>query len=186
METKLPYEEAAEYLTDIKGWVCKTCKNYYGTGENAEHYARYCCSEDIPCKCGKGRAKKGWCVCKTCQDHNHMKMIDDNFDKAELVEYDGPFFVDDDFYNNIDEYLDYCYDNDELAYHFAFVPEFKPMKLDYEDLMIGLSEDHAEDVEPIEVSSLIEAIKEFNQANEKNVTYYVSYKKKFKVWEDVT
>jgi hypothetical protein len=56
MKKTIFYESGADYHKNIEGWVCKTCRRYWG--EN-EHMARYCCANDFPCKCGKRSRGKG-------------------------------------------------------------------------------------------------------------------------------
>ena len=67
-EPVLPNEEAAEFVTDIKGWVCKTCRRFHGDDGGSERTARYCCEKDHACGtkgCGH-RAEKPYVYCKGC------------------------------------------------------------------------------------------------------------------------
>lgn len=80
----LPYEDAAEQRT-ITGWVCKTCRRYWG---DDEHMARYCCAKDLPCKCGK-RIVGSYIVCEDCR--NQRK--EDKWANTKKTEWDGAFPV---------------------------------------------------------------------------------------------
>ncbi len=69
----LPFEEAAEIAT-LTGWVCKTCRRYYGpsdhplsAGHGAEHMARWCCASSLPCSCG-GRITESYTICDACRE----------------------------------------------------------------------------------------------------------------------
>lgn len=55
------YEEAAERV-NAEGWMCLACRRWYGEDERA---ARWCCATDLPCDCGKRRAKK-YSYCEDC------------------------------------------------------------------------------------------------------------------------
>ena len=70
-EKTLPYEQAAEIKTGIEGWVCKTCRRFYG---EEEHLARYCCAASR--KCGnegcQGRATSAYIYCDDCLDKRRL------------------------------------------------------------------------------------------------------------------
>jgi hypothetical protein len=96
----LPNEEAAEYVTNIEGWVCKTCRVFYGKG--GESSARYCCEKDHACNtqgCA-GRAKKPYTVCDPCRSkldlERYLKLPEADWDgEAPLVVYhDDQYFFD--------------------------------------------------------------------------------------------
>lgn len=67
-EGTLQNEEAAEYRTNIEGWICKTCRRFYGKEEGSERTARYCCEKDHACGtegCA-GRSTKPYIYCDPC------------------------------------------------------------------------------------------------------------------------
>lgn len=110
-EGTLPNEQAAERVTNIAGWVCKTCRRFYGDEEGAERAARYCCEKDH--KCGtdgcQGRAGKPWIYCDAC----NKKRDEERFLKIPVVDWDGeaPLVIhDDDRYffdvGDLEEYLE--------------------------------------------------------------------------------
>lgn len=109
MKTKemLPYEESAEHRTNIEGWVCKTCRRFWGDNE---HMSRYCCAKDMPCKCG-GRVSKGWSRCDSCQ---HKSTVE-RYDKLDRVDWDGESLVvgfdNDKFFRYADDIVQYCEDH---------------------------------------------------------------------------
>lgn len=92
----LPNEEAAEYRTNIEGWVCKTCRRFYGKEEGAERTARFCCEKDHPCatKDCTGRAPRCRIYCSMCDSKRDLE----RYLKLEEVEWDGetPLVEDDD------------------------------------------------------------------------------------------
>ena len=62
----VPYEQAAEKVTDIEGWVCKKCRQFWAKDE---HMARYCCAGDLPCEtngCDRRVKKHDFAYCKPC------------------------------------------------------------------------------------------------------------------------
>lgn len=73
-------EDNAEQQT-VTGWVCKTCRRFWG---DDERMARYCCSTDFPCACGN-RHGKGWTCCKACRE----KHEDEKWAKRERRPWDG-------------------------------------------------------------------------------------------------
>ena len=78
------YEDAAEKRA-VTGWVCKTCRRYWG---DDEHMARYCCAKDLPCKCGK-RIVGSWTACEDCRNQKQEA----TWANAKKVEWDGTFPV---------------------------------------------------------------------------------------------
>lgn len=117
----LPYEESAMLMSGISGWVCKTCRRFWGLTEspNAEHAARYCCASSLPCSeagC-QGRAKKGWTHCDPCREKkSHARWLG-----LEEADWDGDtplvLYGDDHYFfgqEDLDEYLD---EHPELLLH---------------------------------------------------------------------
>lgn len=107
MITKKPevrYEDNAEQSAAISGWVCKSCRRFWGEDE---HMARYCCATTLPCECGR-RITKGWTKCDACRD----KMDRERFGQMEAKPYDGSPVVQ----FRGDEYF---FDQDALADWFA-------------------------------------------------------------------
>lgn len=94
-ETKtLPYEEAAEVVTGLSGWVCKICRRYWA---GDEHMARWCCAGTLPCenKECKNRVKKHtYMYCDSCMETRRLKA----WLALPEVEWDGetPLVEDDD------------------------------------------------------------------------------------------
>ncbi len=190
------YEDNATLKTDVSGWVCKTCNRFYG---NNEHLARWCCAKDLPCPtdgCG-GRVSKPWSHCEECRDKADQRRLKDRAEKerrrleaAEIVEYCGPFFVDDRFYNDLDQYLDDCVCDDVEPEEWAFVPLALSPALDTE----GILRDLLERMELMDDSGcgtfsfagakeLDAAIKKFNEANKNNYYYEDGCKQRFRIKE---
>lgn len=74
-ERTLRNEEAAERLTNIAGWICKTCRTFYGDKEGAERAARYCCEKDHACGADgcQNRAEQSYINCKPCRDKKDVE-----------------------------------------------------------------------------------------------------------------
>jgi hypothetical protein len=112
-ETKVvQYEDAAEIVTGISGWVCKTCRRYWAEDE---HMARYCCSTEMPCEtkgCAGRRRTHGIIYCDACsakQDEARWKAIPE-------VKWDGktPLVLHDDdtYFFDSDSLRDYLEEQD--------------------------------------------------------------------------
>ena len=72
---ELSNEEAAERRTNLAGWVCKTCRQFYGDAEGAERCARYCCEKDHACGtegCST-RAERPWIYCEPCKEKRDVE-----------------------------------------------------------------------------------------------------------------
>jgi hypothetical protein len=109
METKtMPFEQAAELLTGLSGWVCKTCRRYWA---DAERMARWCCATDLKCAtdgCEHRVAKHSYVICDACRGKKELE----RWLKLPEVPWDGetPLCLDDDdtyFFSpeDLDEYL---------------------------------------------------------------------------------
>lgn len=82
--TKRGYNEGV-VLAQVTGWVCLTCKSFYGSGEGAEHIARYCCARAVPCsECGAD-AKKPYTLCEPCR----AKADTARWERRKRQPYDG-------------------------------------------------------------------------------------------------
>jgi RNA polymerase subunit RPABC4/transcription elongation factor Spt4 len=80
-DSQFPYEDAAEEAT-VTGWVCKTCRRFWGTDERM---ARWCCANSIACKKCDGRIDDSYTVCRSCRDaEKHAR-----WGKYQAVDWDG-------------------------------------------------------------------------------------------------
>lgn len=113
-EGTLSNEQAAERVTNIAGWVCKTCRRFYGDEEGAERTARYCCEKDHACgtKDCTGRASKSYTVCDPCRS----KLDLERYLKLEVVEWDGEAplvtYDDDKYFFDVDSLADWLAEHD--------------------------------------------------------------------------
>ena len=65
--------EAAQYRTDIRGWVSRNGK-FYGEKGHAEHAARYEGSTHLRCEgCGALYPKSYWMVCDDCRAKRELE-----------------------------------------------------------------------------------------------------------------
>jgi hypothetical protein len=113
IDAKKPaYEEAAEVVTGLSGWVCKVCRSYWA--EN-EHMARYCCAGTLPCKtegCQARVEKHSYMYCQSCmgtRDLNRWLALPE-------VAWDGvtPLVMDDDdrYFFSEEDLNEYIADNE--------------------------------------------------------------------------
>lgn len=138
-EETIRYEDAAEYLTNIKGWVCKKCHTYFGKHEDM---ARYCCATEQPCPCGRRNLNKNYTVCEVCRD----KLKQERWEKRPRVEWDGetPLVAGD----------RYFFSADDLGDWIANETEWPPSR----EFIEGLHLELCEECEPIafELSNITE------------------------------
>jgi hypothetical protein len=106
-KTALHWTESAERVT-VEGWVCKTCRRFWGDNGMAEHMARYCCSAEVPCSSGcQAFTRKGRSLCDTCEARaaveRHEKRKREPWDGKSMLysEALNRFFVD------LDDMVDY-------------------------------------------------------------------------------
>ncbi len=112
-----PFEDAAEQAT-VTGWVCKTCRRFYG---NDERTARWCCASDMPCQCG-ARVVKHYTKCEPCRE----KAETAKWEARELKPWDGdaPLYSEtlDRYFFHPDDVLEAIHENggDAEALRFLF------------------------------------------------------------------
>ena len=111
METKtLSYEQAAKRVTNVEGWICKTCKLFHGDNE---HTARWCCAKDLKCEtegCDTRVPKPGLLYCQPCLNKRGLEkyLTFGEFDwdgDSPLVSYndDRYYFNEDDLREHAEE-----------------------------------------------------------------------------------
>ncbi|MFA5056524.1 MAG: hypothetical protein WC485_00285 [Opitutaceae bacterium] len=104
-DTVIRYEDNAEQAT-VTGWICKTCKRWYGYDDSAKHMASYCCCTTRPCECG-GRVDKHYVKCDACR----AKADTERYYAREEREWDGkaPLCCDNDdkWFWSLDDLLDH-------------------------------------------------------------------------------
>lgn len=123
----LPFEEAAEHRTGISGWVCKTCRSFYGEDERA---AKWCCAASIACSdCGGRNNEKSYIYCEACREKRRIKA----WEGLPTAEWDGetPLVLDDDdkYFFDPDAIVDYLEEHNlkiEDLQLVICVPEDKP------------------------------------------------------------
>lgn len=108
----LPNEVAAEYRTNISGWVCKTCLRFYGDDAGSERTARFCCEKDHACGTEgcKNRAER-LIYCDPCIEKRDLE----KWRALAQVPWDGetPLVLDTDdkFFFSSEELIDYLADH---------------------------------------------------------------------------
>jgi hypothetical protein len=157
----LPYEEAATFVTGIKGWVCKTCGRFYGDGNGAEHIARWCCAGNLKCAtdgCEARVERGGWTVCDACREkHTKEKWL-----AMPEVPWDGEtplvLFDDDRYFFGTDELESYLDDLDlemDDLMLVVCVPEEKPHFEMHDLFQDYLPEDMDLEMEPTEINKIV-------------------------------
>lgn len=106
--------EAAEYRTDLKGWVSRD-GFYYGDGPDSERTARYAGCTHVPCsQCGTP-TNKGYTMCRGCRDLAYIA----KYEAMPRAEWDGTVMVyseaRDRYYNSPDDAADDLEDGETLA-----------------------------------------------------------------------
>jgi len=151
-------------------YYCTNCNHVGYTKEIAEQ----CCTPTL-CKCGK-EVKKYWTVCEECSSRitkqRELKKFNDNH-KYTNEEYDDEIFIDDDFYENIEYYLEYIYeDNPENTIEdiYAYTAIHEKYSVNVDNVLEIINEwvtDDMEDPELVELNGfdeLREALEKFNNA----------------------
>lgn len=99
--------EAAQYRTNIEGWVSSDGR-FYGKDERT---ARYSGSTHHKCECG-GIAERTYIRCEDCR----KKFSDDLYEKMPYKEWDGKepicLYDGDEFFFDEESLIDYLYDNE--------------------------------------------------------------------------
>lgn len=106
--------EAAQYLTDIKGWVSR-CGHYFGNGSNSEKMARYAGCTHVACvHCGRP-ALKGFAACPECRALAWIAQ----YESMPRAEWDGKAMIYSDardrYYNSPDDAADDLEDGETMA-----------------------------------------------------------------------
>jgi hypothetical protein len=99
--------DLVEYRTDIRGWVGKNNKRYYGDAEDSEHLARYDSCTHKKCKCGN-IMRKHFTECSKCREKNRIesyyRMPYKQY-KQDMVVYCD---IHDKYFFDYDSILDFC------------------------------------------------------------------------------
>jgi hypothetical protein len=109
MEKKILYDspEAAQFRTDIKGWVSADGR-FYG---NDEHIARYAGCTHKKCECG-GETEKSYTCCENCRAKNRAE----RYNKLPFKEWDGKepicLYDGDEYFFDEDSLVDFLYENE--------------------------------------------------------------------------
>jgi hypothetical protein len=105
-------DEAATFVTDIKGWIDKD-RRFYGNMEGSEHMARWSSCTHKKCECGN-ITKKGWLKCDDCRHKDEVEKYNakpfKKWNESDYVYSDsaGRYFRD------VDELNEYLDDNEEV------------------------------------------------------------------------
>lgn len=102
-------DEAAKQET-LTGWVSRRGM-FFGSGNNAEHIARYDGCTHVRCACGE-IVEKSWTACQKCRD----RKADERFADLPSKEWDGKtplcLFRSDTYFCDEQELADYCEEHD--------------------------------------------------------------------------
>jgi hypothetical protein len=177
---KILAEDNADRCT-VEGWVCKTCGRFWG---DDERMARYCCATDFPCACG-GRHGKGYTCCDDCRAKLDEERHQERLEKATEVEYTGPFFVGDDLFFSVDDYLEDCECQSSTPVEWAFVPIKRVLSLNVDDVVDNVVEDLCsgldDSIDPDGMDEFRAAVDRFNEANRENFVWEEAHAQKFRV-----
>ena len=106
--------EAAQYRTDIKGWVSRH-GHYFGDGPNSEKTARYAgCTHTECSRCG-APTRKGYATCSACRESTCIAQ----YESMPRAEWDGKAMIYSDardrYYNSPDDAADDLEDGETMA-----------------------------------------------------------------------
>lgn len=151
--------EAAEYRTDLKGWVSRN-GIYYGDGANSEDVARYNGCTHVACKYCAAPTEKSYTACRECRDKKELE----RFEALPRADWDGVAMLYSDtrseFYRDLDEAEDVLEDGETLAdLRLLICRPIYPRQLDSEFFGDNLPEDE-ERLPPV----VEQAIEAFNAA----------------------
>lgn len=106
--------EAAEYRTDIRGWVSRA-GHYYGDSPSSEDTARYAGCTHVACKYCAAPTEKPYTACAQCRDRKALE----RFEALPRAEWDGVAMLYSDtrseYYKDIDEAEDGLEKGETLA-----------------------------------------------------------------------
>lgn len=156
--------EAAQYRTDIRGWVSRNGK-FYGEKGHAEHAARYEGATHLRCEgCGAIYPKSYWTVCDDCRAKSDLE----RYLARPRAKWDGKAML-------YSETLDMFFDSPEDAMDYGYMTE-DGNHMPLEDMRLVICEpdyagqidsDYWEDQLPEDgeiPSDLEEALEVFNRA----------------------
>ncbi len=183
---KVKYEDAAVYVTNAKGWVCKTCRRYWA---EEKHMAQWCCATDLPCdtKGCTNRRTKSFTVCKSCRVKSYNERKQKCLDKAKLCEDDGhPFVVDGVFYMDMDEYIDAVEQGEMTPQEYALMTRQASLYLDADSICNDALErlgniEPGEDIELVGMDEFKAAVETFVAANQELDWWAKDTSRKFKL-----
>lgn len=106
--------EAAEYRTDLKGWVSRKGQ-YFGNHPSSEDTARYNGCTHVACKYCATPTEKPYTACEECRDKKDLE----RFEALPRADWDGVGMLYSDarseYYRDIDEAEDGLEDGETLA-----------------------------------------------------------------------
>ncbi len=173
----IKYEDAAEHVTNASGWVCKTCRRYYG---KEKHLAQWCHATDFPCGTEgcTNRMTKPYTACESCRARLSVERDQARLDKAKLCKGDAdPFVVGDEFYRDLDEYREAIEQGDIEPQEFAYLTRELSLCLDADDVWrdalerLEIEEPDAID-DPVGMDEFRAAVDKFVEDN-KNLGWWV-------------
>ena len=186
MTETLRYEDAAE-LKKVECWVCKKCGQNYGKNE---HAARVCCAKDMPCTVCKTNRAHVYCKCLDCLKKESAERRQREYNNAEFVEYGGPFVIDENYYCDIEDYLEHCILAGHKPNNILFVPYTKNVLCSFDEILDYIQD--CCDIEDYKVDDRLKGVKEieaawgnFLDANKNEVGYFEGHKQKVDITKDI-
>lgn len=171
-------------LFDIEGinwWRCSKCNNIYAVAEVAEK----CCAPKVCSDCGIEISN--WFVrCGDCQEKYR-------FNKAKKVDIYEYIFVGDDYFEDAEELIEHCLDNEIDIPEYAWVADvhygFDHTSPEHivESIIERVTDEMFDDVDNYIKGQpeLLEAVKTFFKANECIISFYPNYNKVYMLPTDM-
>jgi hypothetical protein len=164
----------------LDAWRCGTCGMIYRS--DIEIAERCCKCTDCGCEIDPKKTGARSTLCDKCWRPHYAKLDANRLDRAEdIVGYDGPVIVGDQYYPSVQEYSDYCGD-DELP-EFVHTCDIEHYVLDADDILTNLHENAGlEDQQDLDgVKEFEAAVAAFNDANKDTVYWTEDSKHKVRV-----
>lgn len=152
--------------TPVRSAMCGVCGRVWESVESAER----CCRCSV---CGQLCSWHAGVTHPDCDQKRRAQLDAQALEKAELIEFDGPFVLADGmFLWTKDDVIEHYETNDLPVPEFVHTTTYHAPMIDIESIFHDLSESMHEDWEEIETEGLSEAIGAWNGANANNGTYW--------------
>ena len=158
----------------LTGFMCDKCGKIFATGnkQSDKYLADNCCKQYYCEDCGKPLPKYQY-VCDSCLDKRRFEKATKMSYSEYIKEYpDYPIYYDEEFYWELEDFLDYCKSEDIPIPEFVYGTYKEPVEIDIESTIQETEENS--DIEDFYFENTQELIDFVNDWNKENGTacYY--------------